>query len=99
MSFQALLAVVKPHYCFSFEQAYEVGQKLITFEVVEMVLVKSLNDLEPQLVRQGYNVKILSQVLQVKPAEVRSFFNGQLSTNQTQELMDKILLAGIPLSS
>ncbi|NES06810.1 MAG: AAA family ATPase [Okeania sp. SIO2F4] len=90
---------VKQYLKQAFEQAYEVGQKLITIDVVETVLVKSLNDLEPQLVRYGYSVKILSQLLQVKPGEVRSFLNGQLSANQTQEMMDKILMAGIPLSS
>ena len=90
---------VKQYLKQAFEQAFEVGQKVVTVDVVEQVLVESLNNLEPQLMRQGYNLKTLSQLLQVKPGEVRSFLDGQLPTTQTQEFMDKILQAGIPLSS
>ncbi len=90
---------VKQYLKQAFEQAFEVGQKVVTVDVVEQVLVESLNNLEPQLMRQGYNLKTLSQLLQVKPGEVRSFLDGQLPTTQTQEFMEKILQAGIPLSS
>ncbi len=60
---------------------------------------EQMADIDAILAQNGYSVKILSQLLQVKPGEVRSFLNGQLSPNQTQEMMDKILMAGIPLSS
>lgn len=76
-----------------------MSQTVVTVDVVEQVLVETLNNLEPQLMRQDYNLKTRSQLLQVKPGEVGSFLNSQLPKTQTQEFMDKILQAGIPLSS
>ena len=54
-------------------------------------------DLEPRLTRHGYNVKVLAEVLNVRPREIRSFLQGRLPSSRTQELQHEMLAAGIPL--
>ncbi len=79
------------------EEAYKIGQKPVTPEIIETVLAKDLNGLEPKLTRHGYNVKALADLMNVRPAEIRSFLHGQLPPGRTQELQNQMLAAGIPL--
>ena len=79
------------------EQAYRIGQKPVTTEVVELVLAQGLDDLEPRLIRNGYNAKVLAHLLNLRPTEVRSFLHGQLSTGRTQDLREQMLKLGIPV--
>lgn len=81
----------------AFEEAFTIGQKSVTVEVVNRVLARTLNDPEPHLIRHGYNVKSLAQLINVKPAEIRSFLHNQLPPGRTQELKEELLLAGVPL--
>ena len=81
----------------AFEEGYRAGQKPITPEVINMALVNDLDDLEPRLTRHGYNVKALSEMLNVRPREIRSFLHGQLPPSRTQELQQEMLAVGIPL--
>ena len=43
------------------EEAYKVGQKPVGADMIENVLVKDINGLEPRLTRQGYNAKVLAE--------------------------------------
>jgi type II secretory pathway predicted ATPase ExeA len=79
------------------EQAYYIGGKPITTAVVETVLSKEIDDLEPKLTRQGYSVKALAELLNVRPAEIKSFVRNQLASGRAQELQAQMLRAGIPL--
>ncbi len=81
----------------AFEEAYKIGQKPVTLEIIEVILSKDIDALEPRLTRHGYNVKALTELLNVRPAEIKSFLHGQLSPGRTQELQNEILAAGIPL--
>lgn len=81
----------------AFEEGYRAGQKPITPEVINTALVNDLDDLEPRLTRHGYNVKVLSEVLNVRPREIRSFLQGRLPPSRTQELQQEMLAVGIPL--
>jgi type II secretory pathway predicted ATPase ExeA len=82
----------------AFEEAHQVGVKPVTSEVIEAVLSQGLNDLEPRLVRHGYNAKVLARLLNARPAEVRSFLHGRLPPGRTQELRDQMLGMGILVS-
>ena len=62
-----------------------------------MALVNDLDDLEPRLTRHGYNVKALSEMLNVRPREIRSFLHGQRPPSRTQALQQEMLAVGIPL--
>jgi hypothetical protein len=80
----------------AFEEGFNVGQKPVTVEVIESILAKDLNDMEPRLTRYGYNAKVLCEVLNVKPREVRALLRGQLPAGRAQELQHEMLAVGIP---
>ena len=77
--------------------SYKVGQKPVGTDMIENVLAKDINGLEPRLTRQGYNAKVLADLLNVKPREIKSFLSGHLAPGRTQELQTELLAAGIPL--
>jgi hypothetical protein len=81
----------------AFEEAFKVGQKPVDADTVADVLAPELDGLEARLMRNGYNVKLLTEMLAAKPKEVRSFLNGHLPPDRTQELHDQLLAAGVPL--
>ena len=88
------------HYMgFVLTEAYGVGQKPVTPEIVEEALARDFDDIEPRLIRQGYDVKVLATLLNIRPAQIRSFLNGQLDANRTEEMRDNMQKAGIPLFS
>ena len=79
------------------EEAYKVGQKPVGADMIENVLAKDINGLEPRLTRQGYNAKVLAELLNAKPREIKSFLSGHLAPGRTQELQTELLTVGIPL--
>lgn len=81
----------------AFEEAYRVGSKPVTPEIIEAVLAQGLDDLEPHLTRNGYNTKVLAELLNVRPTEVRSFLHGQLPPGKTQDLREQMIKMGIPI--
>ena len=88
---------IEQYLTLALNEAYQVGVKPITAEFMETVLAIGFDDLEPNLIRHGYNVKSLARLLNVRPAEVRSFLHGQLPPEKTQDMRDQILKIGIPL--
>ena len=73
------------------------AQKPIGADMVEAVLAKDLDALEARLMRLGYNTKVLAELLDITPKEVRAFLRGQLPPERTQELHHGLLAAGVPL--
>ncbi|MDB9368932.1 hypothetical protein PN456_08180 [Nodularia spumigena CS-586/05] len=57
----------------AFEDAYQAATKPITRDMAEAVLNVGLNDLEPRLMRHGYNAKVLAELLNIRVSEVNSF--------------------------
>ncbi len=78
-------------------EAYQVGMKPITIEFMETILAIGLNDLEPSLIRHGYNAKSLAELMNVRTSEVRSFLHGQLPPGRTTDMREQMLKIGIPL--
>jgi hypothetical protein len=79
------------------EESYKVGQKPVGADMIENVLAKDIDALEPRLTTRGYNVKVLAELLNAKPDEIRSFLSGHLAPGRTHELESELLAAGIPL--
>jgi hypothetical protein len=69
----------------------------VTVEVMESILARDINELEPRLTRNGYNAKILAEVLNAKPREIRALLRGQLAPGRAQELQQEMLAVGIPV--
>lgn len=80
------------------EEAYRLGEKPVNTTVVNTTLAPDMHALEPTLIRHGYNVKALSELLHIRQPEVRSFLRGQLSSGRMEELHNQLLFAGIPVN-
>jgi type II secretory pathway predicted ATPase ExeA len=80
----------------AFEAGFEIGTKPIDASVVEAVLSRQLNDLEPQLTRSGYDVRSLAEQCDAKPSEIRQLLRGDLDPGRSRELMDEMRAAGLP---
>src|SRR5208337_5124330 len=50
---------IEQHLSLAFEEAFRVGEKPVTVEVIEAILSRQIDDLEPKLMRHGYDVRIL----------------------------------------
>lgn len=79
------------------DKGYRVGQRPVSAELVESVLIKGIDDLEPTLVRHGYTAKVLTDMLNIKPAEARAFLKGQLPPTRMQDLQAELRVAGLPV--
>ncbi len=79
------------------EQAYRLGEKPVSAEIVEATMAPDLNALEPMLIRHGYTSRALSEFLNVRPGEVRALLLGQLPEERAEELKQQLLRTGIPL--
>jgi hypothetical protein len=55
-----------------------------------------LNDLEPQLTRNGYDVRSLAEQFDTKPSQIRRLLQGDLDPGRSRELMDEKRAAGLP---
>ncbi len=88
---------IEQHLTLAFEAAYQVGEKPVTTAIVESILSKQIDDLEPTLTRHGYNVKGLAEQFNAKPSEIKSLFRGQLDPMRTKDLQDQMLAAGLPI--
>jgi hypothetical protein len=81
----------------AFEEGYKIGQRPVGADVIHTILAPDLDDLEPRLTRHGYNTKVLAELLNAKPREIKALFRGQLASGRTQELQHELLAIGIPL--
>lgn len=79
------------------EAAYHIGGKPVTREVAESVLAADINDLEPRLIRHGYNARTIAALLNITVAETTKLLCGQLPHARAQELHPHLLKAGVPL--
>ena len=91
------LLQIEQHLTLAFEAAFQAGEKPVSATVVESVLSKQLDDLEPTLTRHGYSIKSLADQFGAKPTEIRALFRGQLEATRMRELQDQMLAAGLPL--
>lgn len=88
---------IEQHLTLAFEEAFRVGEKPVTAEIVQAVLSRHIEDLEPRLTRHGYTVRALADQFNAKPAEIKLFLRGQLDPARTRELSDQMLAAGLPI--
>lgn len=88
---------IEQHLSLAFEEAYHTGEKPVTDALIESILSKQINDLEPTLTRHGYNVRSLAEQFNTKPAEIRLLFKGQLDAIRAQDLHEQMLAAGLPI--
>lgn len=88
---------VQLHLTLAMEAGYQTGEKPVTATLVEYVMSRQLDDLEPTLTRHGYRLKNMVEQFEAKPAEIRELFNNQLDPARTAELRDRMLAVGLPV--
>jgi type II secretory pathway predicted ATPase ExeA len=88
---------IQLHLTMSLEAGYQTGEIPVSAELVESVLSRQLDDLEPTLTRHGYHLKDLVEQFDVKPAEIKALFNNQLDPTRVTELRRQFLAAGLPI--
>lgn len=66
-------------------------------ELVESILFRQLDELEPTLTHHGYRVRDLVEQLDAKPAEIKALFSNSLDPVRAATLRDKMLAAGLPI--
>lgn len=88
---------VQLHLALALEAGYQAGERPVSVEVVESVLSRHIDDLEPTLTRNGYCMKDLVEQFGGKVHEFKALFNNTLDPERAAELRDKMLAAGIPL--
>jgi type II secretory pathway predicted ATPase ExeA len=85
------------HLSLALEAGYQVGETPVTAEVVESVLSKQLDELEPTLTRHGYRLRDLMEQFDAKPAEIKALFSQQLDPSRAAELRERMLAVGLPV--
>jgi len=80
------------------ETGYRMGEQPVSAELLENVLSRQLDDLEPTLARNGYRIKDLVEQFDVKAAEVKALLNGRLDPKRASQLQERMLAAGLPLA-
>ncbi len=85
------------HLTLALEAGYQTGERPISAELVEAILSKQLDDLEPTLARHGYRLRDLVEQFDAKPAEIRAWFGNQLDPARATELRERLQAAGVPI--
>ncbi len=76
---------IERHLTLAFEAAYLLGEKPVTAAIVESVLSKQIDDIEPTLTCHGYDVRSLAEQFNAKQSEIKSLFCGQLDPVRARE--------------
>lgn len=58
---------IQLHLTLAMEVGYQTGEKPITASLIESVLSRQLNDLEPNLTRHGYRLKEMVELFNARP--------------------------------
>ncbi len=64
--------------------------------MAEVVLSLRIDDLEPRLTRNGYDVRSLAEQFDARPAEIHRLQRGDLDPVRSAELIGEMRAAGLP---
>ena len=88
---------IQMHLNLALEASYQSGERPVSVEVVESVLSRQIDDLEPTLTRHGYSIKDLVEQFDSKAGEIKALFNNTLDATRTGALRERMLRAGLPI--
>jgi hypothetical protein len=88
---------IEQHLTLALETGYQASEKPIGEAIVDSVLSKQIDDLEPTLTRHGYTAKVLAEMLGTKQAEIKAMFKQNLEADRARDLKEKMLAAGLPV--
>jgi hypothetical protein len=87
---------IEQHLTLALETGYQASEKPIGEAIVDSVLSKQIDDLEPTLTRHGYTAKIVAEMLSTKQVEIKAMFKHNLEAGRARDLKEK-MLAGLPV--
>src|SRR3546814_16530432 len=85
---------IEMHLTLAFEQGFRFAAKPVTAEIVEQVLSRAIDDLEPTLTRNGYDEGALASQLKTRPSDLRAFLAGTLDAEPTRLLTERLRAIG-----
>ncbi|MGO9849914.1 MAG: ExeA family protein [Methylocella sp.] len=88
---------IEQHLTLALETGYQASEKPIGEAIVDSVLSKQIDVLEPTLTRHGYTAKILAEMLGTKQVEIKAMFKHNLEADRARDLKEKMLAAGLPV--
>ena len=88
---------VEQHLTLALEEAYAVGVKPINVDLLEETLSSRIDEIEPTLIRHGYNERVIADQFRYKPADVRKLFKGDLDPTRAKEMTAEMREAGLPI--
>lgn len=74
---------IQQHLALALEAGCLTGEQPISAELVETLLSRHIDDLEPTLMRHGYKIKDLADQFDVQPSEIRAFLSNSLEAGRT----------------
>lgn len=88
---------VEQHLTLALEEGYKVGVKPISVDLLEETLSSRIDEIEPMLIRQGYNERVIAEQFRYRPAEIRKLFSGGLDPSRAKEMTTEMREAGLPI--
>jgi hypothetical protein len=88
---------IEQHLTLALETGDQAREKPVGEAIVDSVLSKQIDDLEPPLTRHGYTAKVLTEMLGIKPGVMKTLFKQTLEADRARELKEQMLAAGLPV--
>ncbi|VFS21821.1 AAA ATPase [Enterobacter cancerogenus] len=88
---------VQQHITLALEAGYLTGERPITAELVDSILSRKLDDLEPTLTRHGYRLKDMVEQFDAKPGRNQGAVQSPVGPDAYSRTADRILAAGLPI--
>lgn len=85
------------HLTRAFTDAFHLGAKPVSREIIEETVSSGFDDLDARLARVGYSPETLADQFDARPVEIRKFLKGRLDSERTRELGDAMRRAGLPI--
>lgn len=88
---------VEQHLTAAMEEAFIAGIKPINVELLTETMSKRIDDIEPRLIRHGYNERVITEQFRYRPADIRRLFKGELDAARAKEMTAEMREAGLPI--
>ena len=88
---------IQQHLRRAMEAAFTVGETIITFDLVQSILSSQIDTMEPVLIRNGYNDKVIADILRVHPAEIGKLMRDELEPARKLQLIEQMRQEGMPV--
>ena len=79
------------------EAGHATAERPISAALVDSILTNDHSAWVASITRHGYDVRSLSDFLNIKQTEVKQLFAGQLDPMREQELGEQLKVAGLPV--